>query len=144
MKERPELKILREAKQLTLEQVAEALGLSTSQISRFESGDREPRISEAVALSKILDVDVGELFPELRSQLSSQEQINLTALLDAVYGAFEMLDCDQDEAAALLKLVLSVAQEQPTPSAGPNFHRVLAEREARKFLQSKRIRHDGA
>lgn len=144
MKKRAELKRLREAKGLTLEQVAEALSLSTSQIQRFEAGTREPRIGEAVKLSSIFGVDVGEMFPELRSNIINDEQINLNSLLDAVLGAFEMITKDQDRAAYLLKIVLSVAQEQPTPSAGPDFHRVLAEHEARKFLQEKRLPHDGA
>lgn len=61
----------------------------------------------------------------------------LPAVLEAVEGTYLMLGLDQDEASALLKIVLVAAQEPPTPSAGTNYHRLLAEIEARKFLKSK-------
>ena len=53
-------------------------------------------------------------------------------------------DDEQDEADALLKLVIEVSEEQPTPSAGQDFHRVQSEREVRKFLKSIDFRQDGA
>lgn len=70
--------------------------------------------------------------------------IDLSALLAAVEGSYHMLGLDQEEAAALLGIVVEVAQEQPTPSASPNYHRVLAETEARKFLKIKQSQRDGA
>lgn len=71
-------------------------------------------------------------------------EIDLSALLAAVEGSYHMLGLDQEEAAALLGIVVEVAQEQPTPSASPNYHRVLAETEARKFLKTKQSQRDGA
>ena len=71
-------------------------------------------------------------------------ELDLTALLAAVEGSYHMLGLDQEEAAALLGIVVEVAQEQPTPSASPNYHRVLAETEARKFLKTKQSQQDGA
>lgn len=61
----------------------------------------------------------------------------LPAVLEAVEGTYLMLGLDQEEASALVKIVLVAAQEPPTPSAGMNYHRLLAEIEARKFLKLK-------
>lgn len=70
--------------------------------------------------------------------------INMDSLLAAVEGSYHMLGYDEQEASALLNIVLAASQEQPTPSAGPDYHRVLAETEVRKFLKSKRSLADGA
>lgn len=50
------LKAARDAEGLTQEQLAEDVGLSVSQISRFESGEREPRVGEITAIAKRLRV----------------------------------------------------------------------------------------
>ena len=71
-------------------------------------------------------------------------EIDTAALLAAVEGSYHMLGLDQKEAAALLGIVVEVAQEQPTPSASQDYHRVLAETEARKFLKTKQSQRDGA
>lgn len=81
--------------------------------------------------------------PTIPTQTKTSE-IDLAALLASVEGSYHMLGLDQEEAAALLGIVLEVAQEQPTPSASKNYHRVLAETEARKFLKTKQSQHDGA
>lgn len=56
------LKALRIARRLTLEEVADRVGLSVSQISRFEAGLREPRQSEIARLADLYDVPVQVLF----------------------------------------------------------------------------------
>lgn len=131
---------------MSLEKLSEATGISVSQLSRFESGEREPRLSEAARISTALSVDVLELFPELLEgavfQPLRKPPVNglyFPAFLEAVEGSYHMLGLDQDESAALLKLVLEVAQEPPTPSAGPDFHRVQSEREVRRFLKSTKF-----
>lgn len=50
------LKAARDAVGLTQEQLAEDVGLSVSQISRFESGEREPRVGEITAIAERLRV----------------------------------------------------------------------------------------
>lgn len=58
------IKSAREAAGLTQEQLAEAVGLSVSQINRFESQKREPRIGEIAALSRRLNVSPIVFFPD--------------------------------------------------------------------------------
>lgn len=53
---RDKLKRIRESQNLTLEALAEDVGISTSQLSRFESGDREPRVGEIELIAKRLNV----------------------------------------------------------------------------------------
>jgi len=52
---------------MTLEALADAVGLSYSQISRFESGDREPRVSEIERIAGVFGVTaavmIGEVVP---------------------------------------------------------------------------------
>lgn len=53
--DREKLKRIREPK-VTLEQLSEDVGISTSQLSRFESGEREPRVGEIEKIAKALGV----------------------------------------------------------------------------------------
>lgn len=58
------IKEYRERAKLSQEQLADAVGLSVSQISRFESGEREPRINEMISIGAKLNVPVGVLICE--------------------------------------------------------------------------------
>lgn len=58
------LRSLRTALDLTLEQVAERVDLSVSQIQRFETENREPRQSELLRLAKLYKVPIETLFGE--------------------------------------------------------------------------------
>lgn len=58
------IKEYREAANLSQEQLADAVGLSISQISRFESGDREPRVDEMIRIGHRLNVPVAVLIGE--------------------------------------------------------------------------------
>jgi transcriptional regulator with XRE-family HTH domain len=56
------LRELRRRRAMSLEDVADAVGVSVSQVSRFESGTREPRQSELSALARLYGVPVSRLF----------------------------------------------------------------------------------
>lgn len=60
-----DLKRIREQRDLSLEDVAEAIGLSSSQISRFESEQREPRLTEIIGMADFMGVLPAEIYPEL-------------------------------------------------------------------------------
>lgn len=55
------LKRARKAAKITLERLAEDVGLSVSQLSRFESGKREPRVAELERIAARLGVRPEEL-----------------------------------------------------------------------------------
>jgi transcriptional regulator with XRE-family HTH domain len=59
------LKEFRDGLGLTLESVAGDVGISVSQLSRFESGDREPRLHEARAIARHYKTSVDALWPEI-------------------------------------------------------------------------------
>lgn len=145
----------RKALKLTQKQLAELAGVSQPTIADLERNDQSST-RKLPAIAKALKVTVGDLDPEYRKQWIETEVIEaeqdkqqmptgyLNALLEAVEGSYHMLGLDNEEAAALLALVLEVAEEPPTPSAGEGFHRVQSEREVRKFLKTKQLLKDGA
>ena len=58
------LRSAREARGLTLDQVAERSGLSKAHLSRLESGERQPSIAALLDLAKILGVRVSSVLGE--------------------------------------------------------------------------------
>lgn len=60
----PELHRRRKARKLSLEKLAAAVGLSTSQVQRFESGDREPKKVDLENLARVLECTVAELISD--------------------------------------------------------------------------------
>lgn len=100
-----------------------------------------------MALAKQLDTSVEWLMTGSNKEPHHHESshgISVDALLAAVEGSYLMLGLDEEEAAHLLSIVIEAAEEQPTPSAGPDYHRVLAETQVRKFLKSIKFEGDGA
>lgn len=58
------IKEFREAAKMSQEELADAAGISISQISRFENGSREPRLHEIMSIGAKLNVNVGVLIGE--------------------------------------------------------------------------------
>lgn len=59
---------------MTLEKLSALVNISASQLSRFETGQREPRIEEAKKIAKALKENVSAVFPELEIQDIAQEK----------------------------------------------------------------------
>jgi len=57
----PELKRRRKARKLSLEKLAAMVGLSISQVQRFETGEREPRKIDLENLAHVLECSVSDL-----------------------------------------------------------------------------------
>lgn len=55
------LRAARKRLELTQEEVAHRSGLEPAEISRIESGKRDPRVSTLEKLAKALEVDPGQL-----------------------------------------------------------------------------------
>lgn len=119
--------------------LAEECHVTQATVSRWLGGTQQPDPPALAILTRLINETL-DLVPV--SQTTSAP--TLSALLEAVRGSYLMLGLEQDEADALLKLVIEVSEEQPTPSAGQDFHRVQSEREVRKFLKSIDFRQDGA
>jgi len=67
---------LREAANLTQEQLAEAIGVSQSMIARVEAGTREPKRAIKIALAKHLNASVEWLFYEQINDHESLTSLN--------------------------------------------------------------------
>jgi transcriptional regulator with XRE-family HTH domain len=61
MPNRSLMKSARKAKRISQEELAEAVGLSTSQISRFERGTREPRAEDVRKIAEVLGLSIASL-----------------------------------------------------------------------------------
>lgn len=59
---KPRIKILMLENELTREQVAEAVGVSPDQVSRWCTGNSYPRMDKAFALSRQLKCKVDDLY----------------------------------------------------------------------------------
>lgn len=83
------LRVYREKFELSQEAVAEATGLSVSQISRFESGKRDPKLSDLENLAALFKISVGQLLGEavsLRIPVLSSVSAGRLWGQDGVYG----------------------------------------------------------
>lgn len=58
------MRLARAAMEITQEQLAEYVGLSVSQISRFENGEREPRLEEAQKIADVLHLALADILPD--------------------------------------------------------------------------------
>lgn len=115
--------------------LAEVCNVSQGTVSRWLKGLTVPDPEPQSILRRLID----EPAPQTAEPTAIPNECSVEAILSAVEGSYRMLGLDQDEAAELIKLVLSVASKQPTPSAGPDYYRILSETLVREFLQSKQI-----
>ena len=74
------LRSARKAQRITLDQLAQASGLSKSFISRVENNSTSPSISSLVQLCQVLSIPVGELFTEPATTLVHLDQAPLINL----------------------------------------------------------------
>ena len=97
------LKQLRKARNLTQEQAAERIGVSSRTISRWETGEYMPDISMLVDIAEMYEVDVREIIDGERTN------DNMTSEVKEV--AEKMADYSKMEKTAMLKWIktLSVA-----------------------------------
>lgn len=138
-----QIKDLLAARRWNQVKLAEECHVTQATVSRWVGGTQQPDPPALAILTKLINETPRLASDNLPANAPTTSAV-LKALLDAVRGSYLMLGLEQDEADALLKLVIEVSEEQPTPSAGQDFHRVQSEREVRKFLKSIDFRLDGA
>ena len=119
--------------------LAEKCDVSQATVSRWVGGTQQPDPPAVAILTKLINET-----PSMAESVSSSNVPELKALVAAVHGSYLMLGLDEAEADALMRIVLEVAEEPLTPSADENYHRIVAQREVRKFLKSIDFQHDGA
>ncbi len=59
------LRAAREAANMSQEDVAQALNVSTITVGRWEAGDYWPKLEEGIALAKLFNTKVEELVPKI-------------------------------------------------------------------------------
>lgn len=137
------IKFYRTEQGLTQKQLAAKARVSQPTIAELELGSQQTT-RKLPALAKALKVSIADLDPDFKREWIGKEPdmaqepigVNVEYLRQVVIGALGMF-VPPESAAALTRLLFELAQEHPTPSAGPDFHRALAEREVLKLLKSK-------
>lgn len=72
---------VRKSKHLTLDDLAEATGISTSYLSRIEAGGRELSLENAVRIARALQCEVGDFTSEFSSDdVDAAQQLDLSAV----------------------------------------------------------------
>ena len=79
-KSRYRLKELREDREVTLEALSDDVAISVSQLSRFESGKREPRLDEVLRIAERLRVPWQEI---VRGGASGLTDVPLISMVSA-------------------------------------------------------------
>lgn len=87
------LQKLRKEKGLTQEQLAEALFVSRTAISKWESGKGYPNIDSLKSLSKLFSVSIDDLLSgeELISLTESENNLNMNKLFSLIYGILDIM-----------------------------------------------------
>ncbi|WP_334171672.1 helix-turn-helix domain-containing protein [Sinomonas sp.] len=68
------IRAAREAQRMTIEQVAEAAGLSKGFLSRVERDESSPSVSSLVTLCQVLSLPIGELFATPETHLTRSDE----------------------------------------------------------------------
>lgn len=71
------LKILRERKNLTQDELAKAVGIAKNTYIGYEKGEREPRLAELKKLARLLGVTLAELCLDVNVRTVSDELVML-------------------------------------------------------------------
>jgi transcriptional regulator with XRE-family HTH domain len=119
--------------------LANECNVTQATVSRWVGGTQQPDPPAVEILTRLINET-----PDMSESLNLTNAPELKALVAAVHGSYLMLGLDEAEADALMRIVLEVAEEPLTPSADENYHRIVAQREVRKFLKSIDFQHDGA
>ena len=84
------LKELRKEKNLTQEQLAEALNVSGRTVSRWETGSNMPDLSILVELADYYDIDIREIINGERKSEKMNDELKDTLKQVAEYGEEEL------------------------------------------------------
>jgi transcriptional regulator with XRE-family HTH domain len=133
------------AASLSLEQLAEDVGVSTSQMSRIERGERDPRLSEIQKISQILGVSIDYLIrekpagflPKLTDTIPSSLVMSAFELLFREFLKKDRAPSSEIEAGppVLAKALLETLNELPVPPAGVTIDQLARVEVARLFRQ---------
>lgn len=61
------IKQIRALKGLSMQEFADAMGVSQATVSRWEAGKMAPKVDNQIEIAAVLDVDVRMLFPLVRA-----------------------------------------------------------------------------
>lgn len=129
----------RKAVGLTLSDVASAIGMSESQVSRIERGERTAHLDEAIAMAKLYGISLSELVGEPVSDAHSRR------LLEGMRGFLTANRLALDEIEEALRVIAVSAEEastDPSPDAGCKQARDLAQALTRVSQKIKSLKSE--
>ena len=139
------LRQARKSAKVTLERLAEDVGISVSQLSRFETGERVPRVPELKRIAKRLGVSVASLSEDTEAgpfipdaEGLSDEQAHVIRLVVRAFLAWTMADPvlqmkmrDPAYQASIARIIAQCARSR-------RLHQAVA-RDGEKALESVRL-----
>lgn len=116
----------REKRQMTLEQMANFLGTKKQILSRYERGERNPKLITAALFAQKLGIPIEMFNDDIEQPWSQARLINLNAeesrkaellrLLDKHADAVELLEkIPEEQYGQVLKILRALSQTEDTP-----------------------------
>lgn len=99
---------LRKEKGLTLQQVADAIGVGNNTISRYENGKREPKLETWIKLSNFFNVSISYLqgISNIPGKLASDDYVNATShLKQKEYDKEVLVKVRDDHLARIIQII---------------------------------------
>jgi transcriptional regulator with XRE-family HTH domain len=138
------IRAARKAKHMTMSQLAEMTGLSVPAISRYELGERTPRMDKLFVIANALEMEVGDLFWDVTLKPDTQPDTKPT--IEQLIGTPAVLEQLAEECAELgqaaLKLARKMRGENPTPKTQDELLENLTEEVADVLLCIEQVNLD--
>ncbi len=71
------LKVMRKQRNLTVEEVAKAVGITQPALSMIENGHRNPSMNVAFKLANFFGVSIEDLFPQYKDTTKSKKPVGV-------------------------------------------------------------------
>jgi len=117
------IRVARKNAKLTLEQLAEYVEISVSQMSRIETGARKPRVEEIERIAAKLGVPVASLLsgenpPDSAPIKTNEDLVPLSDVRDALFAIVGKLDISDIAAEILVQTILQRLKDRRSPPVG--------------------------
>lgn len=123
------LRAARQARSLTIDEVAKMSGLTKGSLSRIERDEHSPSVASLVAVCRVLSLPVGKLFAEPEVELVTAQDAPLVSL--ATEGAIEHLLTPRGQSKVqVLKSVVA-----PGGNGGEKLYTMIAEVEVLHVIE---------
>ncbi|MDO5738220.1 MAG: helix-turn-helix transcriptional regulator [Eubacteriales bacterium] len=108
----------RKSKNLTQDQLAEQIGVSSQAVSKWENGASCPDIALLPELAKIFEVSIDEIFSQPNFEVVTYQQEGMRKNIDEMFFRVRILSSDGDK--VNVNLPMALLRVMPAESMGIN------------------------